>query len=203
MISRWFRSCASCSGCVGPIDLFCESCWQRLFIQMNFRETHEVSSHFLTSSLWRWDSNTHLVDCFVRSQKRCALQEARERIVRQYLAFLPRELPESLCCVVSSLNPKDHGLEWTKAFSTALGRPYFSLSITDQSHHKLKGRKQRYEERQVRAPGKDLWAGKTCWFIDDVVTTGATSKAVWLSLGKPKDFRTVALVYRALPCTSA
>ncbi len=202
MILPWLRSCAHCSGCLGRVDLFCEACWESLFTQLRFEESHAVNPQFLTTSLWRWGPKTPLVECFVRSQKSCTLRQARERIVSQYLSFFPRERPASICCVVSDLRKTDHGPEWAKAFSKATGRPYFLLQLSDQSRHKQKGRKQRYQERHVLPPQKAPRNRQNCWFIDDVVTTGATAKAVWVALNKPKGFRAVALVYRAPPSTS-
>ncbi|MGZ3743352.1 MAG: ComF family protein [Pseudobdellovibrionaceae bacterium] len=43
-------------------------------------------------------------------------------------------------------------------------------------------------------------SGKRIIFVDDVVTTGSTARAAWISLGKPRDFAVWALAQRGLSC---
>lgn len=196
MITRWLRSCAHCAQNLGPIDLFCEPCWQQILAQIQLQEGHFVSRHFSSSTLWNWGLSADRIERFVRAQKACSLPEARERIAREFFATSAKEWPESFCCVVNDSRTVDHGREWAKAFSKVAHKPYFCLRVESKANHKQKSRKERYQDRQVALEeGYCRW-GKSCWFIDDVLTTGATARAVWESLGKPKGFHAVALVYR-------
>jgi predicted amidophosphoribosyltransferase len=60
---------------------------------------------------------------------------------------------------------------------------------------KLKKRKERKQKEFVFL-GYSVDKTKNFVFVDDVVATGSTAKAVWLALGKPSLFHIWSLTYR-------
>jgi hypothetical protein len=136
-----------------------------------------------------------VVENFVRRQKGIYLLKARKKIVHRCVYLLPQPLPQGLFYVTPENKKIDHGSEWAQAFSEILGVPAYRLTLSSQGNHKTKTRQERWSERVVlnSYPTNFL---RHYWFVDDLLTTGATAQAVWASLGRPESFKVVTIVYR-------
>lgn len=191
----WLRSCANCSCCLSPVDLYCEGCWNQLWRDVSFQRRDIAGGPFPIYSLWTWPGGSPIVEKFVRAQKGQSLLEARTKVAQRYLLQLPSPRPQGLFYVIPKNKKSDHGAEWAQAFSQVMGVPSYSLILPNKGNYKTKNRKQRWTERVVlNSYPSDLL--EHYWFIDDVLTTGATAQAAWQSLGRPLSFRVVVMVYK-------
>ncbi len=191
----WFRTCANCSNSYGAIDLYCENCWSLLWKQQQFKERSILGGSVRAFSLWTWKEGPSMVQNFVRKQKGICLLSARKKIVERYLSLLPSPPPQGLFYVTPKDKKTDHGSEWAKAFSVALGIPTYRLVLPSKGNYKTKNRQERWNERAV-LNSYPLGFLQHYWFVDDVLTTGATAQAVWASLGRPDSFKAVTIVYK-------
>lgn len=192
---RYLRSCASCSESGGDIDLYCTDCWELLWRKQQFKERSILGGAMGAFSFWTWKTGSSTVESFVRNQKGTGLLEARKKIVQKYLYLLPQSPPQGLFYVTPQNKKKDHGSEWALAFSEVLEIPAYRLTLSSQGNYKTKSRKERWSERSIlNSYPKDFL--QHYWFVDDVLTTGATAQAVWASLCRPEIFKAVTIVYK-------
>ena len=97
---------------------------------------------------------------------------------------------------------QDHAFCLAAAFSQLSGlqlvRPpfYFSSSIEGKSQKNKTKRDRRKIQLQVKN-NNFITRDKKIIFIDDVLTTGATARAAYHALNKPKDFTIFTLAWRS------
>jgi predicted amidophosphoribosyltransferase len=104
---------------------------------------------------------------------------------------------------------RDHAFLFTEGLAKASGVQICNCLKRDS----MAGKAQKTKSRQQRARVSFQWAENFSLaefrarasdmkivFIDDVVTTGATAKAAWKTLGKPEDFTIWSLAQRSLSC---
>lgn len=102
-----------------------------------------------------------------------------------------------IACVVPKNKTTDHAQEGAEVLAKMLGVRLIQLKIEPRVDYKQKGRRERNQWNGSIDP-VTLKKTDRVWFYDDIVTTGATAKAAWLALGKPKEFQVVALAFREL-----
>lgn len=199
---RWLRSCASCGAIWGACELYCSVCWQSLLKQKKSGQL--TGENFRVRYFWPWAKHSREIEAFVRHQKQRGLFEARLRLVKDCLSEeTMMERPECLWFVRRWRETQSHGEEWARAFSCVLQRPCYPLFLNEEtSPYKKKNRQERERERKVLAPYNPRYLQQKSWFIDDVYTTGATSRAVWVSLQKPKDFCVFTMVFKTYEKTT-
>jgi predicted amidophosphoribosyltransferase len=102
---------------------------------------------------------------------------------------------------------KDHAAFFTQSLvSVSGGTPYPCLRRGELGSQKEKSRSERFRARLewsedfTQSEFNQNSRGKQVVFIDDIVTTGATAKAAWKTLGKPRDFAVWSLAQRGLSC---
>lgn len=199
MWQAWCRTCAYCKVSWGEIDFLCEQCWSEL--EKRLRPTHKIfSKNKLTVfTLWQWEKKDVRLQKLLLDLKGRNLPEARERMLLLFLDFLKYHLPpQTICCVISR-DSRDHGLAMAESFAQQYQCPLVPLKLYKMStHYKTLHRRQRYTERKVLLdPSMKQRVKEPVWFVDDVLTTGATAEAVWEALGRPLEYRAVTMVYRA------
>lgn len=208
---RWLHqlrtTCYACVRCGWlewhGVDLFCQSCKSR------WRELEEPEAHahswqngFLSRWLYTW---TPLTDSYVGNAVH-ALKGARRSHAWRAIAerWAARELeiglgPRIFVPAPSSRGQPDHAY----AFATALADTWGTRLIDclqSEDPAALPQKQLRAEDRQRRhfrvkflpnvAPSEVLT------FVDDVFTTGATSRAAYVALGEPIRFEAWALASR-------
>lgn len=77
-----------------------------------------------------------------------------------------------------------------------VGRDFLSPSAPMEHSQKQKKRGERLERRFLARPELDLSPYGTILFVDDVVTTGATTRAAWSALGEPENFEVWCVAYQ-------
>ena len=124
---------------------------------------------------------------------------AREFFMRiQYLSSLKRDQPFIFIPCPSRSSSKDHGFFWARALGEQLKQPvqqalsHFS-SHTDQ---KVKNLFLRGERKFLLTIDECQLKNKNLVFVDDVVTSGATAKAAYLTLGKSESFMVWSIFWR-------
>lgn len=103
---------------------------------------------------------------------------------------------------------RDHAVLFTEGLAKASGARILACLQRSSSNTA-----QKRKSKSARTRVKFEWAenfsaiefskltqDKKVLFVDDVVTTGATAKAAWKLLGKPKDFAIWSMAQRSLSC---
>ena len=204
-ISDWFRACGACGRAYGPIDFFCDRCWAELYDRANrgARLRQESYDALPTYALWTW---TRQNEIYLRPliyalkggwgppiARRLAedLAMARASLPLQQKKFTvampPRRLPAE----------RDHAWRLASGFAESSGAPLWdglAASGDQEAAQKTKTARERRELRFVTPepiPAAEAWM-----FVDDVVTTGATSLAAHRALVSPEKFEVWALAAR-------
>ncbi len=207
MWKMWWRTCAYCKVSWGKIDFLCEECWTEL--EKNLQPTLRIlpKSKLVLFSLWLWEHKDVRIQKLLLDLKGRQLHEARERLLLLFVDFLKQQPPpQTICCVVSRSH-KDHGLAMAEGFAKhyqcsllplTLVKPSTNNKTNNKTNYKTLHRRERYAGRQVTVdPSLRGQLKGPIWFVDDVLTTGATALTVWEALGRPSDYRAVTMVYRA------
>ena len=195
----WWRTCAYCKLSLGKIDFLCEGCWEELEKKLRPEQKILVKNKLNLFSLWCWQGKDLRLQKFLLDLKGRRLSHARQRVLGHFVNLLKNlPAPQTVCCVVSR-EGRDHGLAMAEGFAKQYQCELVSLKLLQpKAHYKKLHRRERLQGRRVLANSTQnkQWE-EPIWFVDDVLTTGATAIAVWEALGRPLDYRAVTMVYRA------
>lgn len=209
--SPWnFRCCPLCGWIwVGPLGL-CSFCWPRLCQQrLEHRYSTRVFAGLVSTALWDWDGdNDCLLRRFLLSLKggrgsRPLWQELAAALVSR-VQPLPRAQEPWVIVPSPPRNQRqiDHAGRLARELVTLLRQeealPLRRLPTPKRQKQLARGARMGNAEQAIqmdRLPGKTF---TNVIFVDDVITTGATARAAWLSLGRPERFVVWSLARRLL-----
>jgi len=214
----WFglRACLYCGSLRRNSDGLCEICSENLWAWQpkEYGLFHQRIEKLQVSSLFHWvPKKQEVLSRLARALK----GEGGESLWQFYgEEFWSRKLldhrdskirPLLLIPSPAKNNKKDHAAFFTQSLVSASGATaYPCLRRVEQLSQKEKSRSERFRaklewsEDFTQPDFAKISVGKQVIFIDDVVTTGATAKAAWKTLGKPRDFAVWSLAQRGLSC---
>ncbi len=187
-MQEWFdyiRHCPRCGKGWGKFHWLCPDCevWLYRRLKIKARVISSAITHFY---LFDWHADDTLKPV-VHSLK----GGGHPRAVKELVYF---------CCPSSGGAPiyypqgqkKDHAWNIAKAFSEIDGGEPVGLEILSQRKQSLLARRAR-QARRFRPLKK---RSRTAFFVDDIVTTGATFQAAYRALGQPGKMTVWSLFYR-------
>jgi predicted amidophosphoribosyltransferase len=212
----WIRACGACSKALGPVDFFCDDCWRELRARAlrgaSLRQAGE--QEFPVFAAWAWaEENDVYLRPLVYGLKGGWGEAIVEKLVEDVSfarASLPMR-PREFTVVLPPRKPgreRDHAWLFATGFARIWGAPLWDgLAFAGacagggpagEASGQSQKRKSAAERRKTRFSAKcplprsvDAWV-----MIDDVVTTGATARAVFEALGRPARFEVWALASR-------
>jgi predicted amidophosphoribosyltransferase len=205
-------TCRNCGSFQVEEGLFCRLCYINL-ITLHASGAVEFTIGGLRSwALFHWypsasDSLSRLIISLKRGRNRGAWCAYAKVFVRAFLAAI--ELQGKQIIYVPApprfIGQYDHSFWWAKALQAELGGTLWQgLKRTSKLSQRDSDRAKRallelstienYTRPQVQGPDV-VWI-----FVDDIVTTGATARAVFDTLGRPKNFMIWVLARRMLTC---
>lgn len=203
---NWFRHCPVCRRSVPPIEWLCMGCLKKLkSFYLEPQNILRMQSSFRHLRLIDWSSEN---DSFIRAVLMSLKGPRRSLFFKvlageffmrlQYLPSLKRDCPLTLIPCPSKSFSKDHGFFWTQALSKELNLPVQqALSpLGVHSDQKSKNLFLRGERKFLLTVNECTLKDKNLVFVDDVVTSGATAKAAYQTLGKPASFMVWSLFWR-------
>ncbi len=190
---RWFRACGHCGSVVGPINGLCDSCFEKVLCSISV--TNVVGHPFRVQSLLEWTEDREIVGNLVRS-----LKGAQSNFAYSVLAYELASHAElrGVTIVVPPSKRGDRDHAWTLGSmladlsGTELLSPFRVESGTDQKLLNKLERAALSFTLTEKVPSSNIL------FVDDLITTGATARAAWQALGKPKGFSVWTVACRPL-----
>ena len=213
-----------CPGCGRSATSFCARCW---YVLNHDDQGHLARrlvivdrSPFITRALYVWKdevAHSSIIRNAILASKGSANREvfrafSEEMFRRSVTEELWRERRDWIFIVPPSVRNLvgDHAMELASRLAELTGsslpaRSVLETSFVGLTQQKIKSRKDR-ELKQFSlsrtlnpaAKGRLLGA-KGFLFLDDVIASGATARAVWSALGKPSAFEAWAIAWRSLP----
>lgn len=202
----WFRACGACGAAFGPVDFFCERCWRefRSRASRGARLRRPVED-FAVFSPWLWsEENDVYLRPLIYSMKGGWGPQLAENFAED-LSFARASLPArpaSFCVTLPPRKPgreRDHAWALADGFARLWRAPLWDgLQFdADPFEHLPQKRKTAAERRQRRFRPCQPPPPAAAWtLVDDVVTSGATARAVYEALGRPSQFEVWALAAR-------
>lgn len=201
----YLRSCLSCGRTFFKVDLYCETCWREVFLEIDPREYSE-GLPFKVKTLFFWQDSSVRIPQLLRDLKGPLTALAMKRIAfemaksRRFLLEKPYKEYMMFPCPSRRPYMKDHSfglaLALSELFSAKL-RPDLLLSKSGfaSGPQKRLNRFSRLSRDRIECIG-ELPSEASVIFIDDLVTTGSTAIAAYKALGCPTDFEVWAIACR-------
>ena len=205
-IWSWLRHCPVCCQSFPPVEWLCTGCLKKLkSCYLKPQHIMRMQSSFRHLRLIDWTSEN---DSFIRAvlmslkgSRRSLFFKvlAKEFFIRlNSLSFLQRESPFTLIPCPSRTSSKDHGFFWAEALGKEFHLPVqkaLNPAVFDAGQ-KSKRLSLRGERKFLLTKDDSQLKNKNLVFVDDVVTSGATAKAAYLALDKPKLFMIWSIFWR-------
>lgn len=204
----WIRACGACGFAFGPVDFFCQPCWREFRARAGkgarLRQPVEDMSVFAP---WSWtDENDVYLRPLIYAMKGGWGPALADKFAED-LSFARASLPLRPKAFTVTLPPRrlgrerDHAWHLAERFARLWRAPLWDgLEIEPDSYaHLPQKRKTAVERRKRRFRAHHEPPSEMAWvMIDDVVTSGATARAVYEAIGRPKQFEVWTLAARPL-----
>ncbi len=201
-IRKWVSSCARCRSLRGPIHIYCEYCWLRLFeIQNAVNDFQQRDYPFLVYALFTWqDELDQLIRPLVYALKGGVIVEPWMKFAQDFLFFRSQigNLLPQVIVIPPQKKRLDHAYYWGKALADSIGcELLLCLAETNNTRkQKLLSRESR-QKKEFELEGdfkKDHFRELRIAFVDDTITTGSTAAAAFQALEGPCQFEVWTLV---------
>lgn len=195
------RQCAGCGTAWCVQNSLCCVCWDGLSQNVQTRPVRRFRQ-FFNSSVYDWNAKTD------RLMRQLAIS-IKGGGNRKLIEFLSEQLAvrvnagNSILLVVppSKNYSSNHATLLARGVARIVGARVLELQFlhTPSSKQALLGRKARMN-LELLGSGEGVAKGTDVIFLDDVLTTGATSQAAWRALGKPLRFSALTVWDRGISC---
>jgi predicted amidophosphoribosyltransferase len=197
-IREHLSACARCRSLRGPIQIFCELCWELATDFRNDERSLRQSGYpFKVYSLYTWhDQFDSVIRPLIYALKGGCIQKpwpflAQELIYRRSLIAW---IAADAIVLPPRQNKLDHAWYWAKAIGDFLKVPILDCLESEARTQKRLSLSLR-KNRQMNRTGEDV-RGLKLIFVDDTITSGATALAAFTALGAPERFEVWTLVAR-------
>ena len=169
-----------------------------------------TQNRFAHIRLFDWTAdNDFFIRFFLNSLKKGApdfiFDELSRELLHRIVQIQPLEKNTILIPAPASPNSpiKDHAFCFTSSLARISNIPIKNslsrLFFYKEEQQKQKTRQARQELQIIEIENTTATTASPTQhfiFVDDILTTGATARAAWKALGKPKDFKILTLTWR-------
>ncbi len=202
---KYLRACAVCQMYFPPTHWLCSMCWKAMEREYLCSDnSYRLEKNLPHLRLMDWhEDNHHLMKVFINSLKQGGADFIFKRLgLEMSSRFGHFNLWDRKTCPVFVPAPsrtkikKDHAFMLTEALSFYLGGELKKL-LNRRHPSEAQKSKSRAKRALIEMESRALISqNKTFIFVDDVLTTGATARAAFQALNKPKNFFIFTLVWR-------
>ncbi len=206
---EYLRRCALCGNIWGRSDLFCENCWRELFKKKNQKVQTLAPRHVNHFYLFNWGNNEPKIKKMVYLLKGGGLKSAYRRLawwlthgvlssidVSKGIVFVPAPARHPLSRDHAYMLAEALSEIWSSPLWLAFDRPsgghrQKTKNSIDRQHIKLTLHKKSHLSSEGRR-----YQNHVIFFVDDIVTTGATAKAAHEALENIANFHVISIFFR-------